>query len=388
MCKITRINRFTFHYNFQHKLIYVNFMIHFGRISEQKFLTNYWQKKPLLIKQALPDFISPISPDELAGLSLEEDFESRLITGSIDDEQWTLTNGPFLENDFAKLPENNWTLLVQGVDRFISEVYYLIDHFNFIPRWRFDDVMISYAAKGGSVGPHFDYYDVFLLQGSGRRCWELSSQFCTLDNYLKDTPLRIMDQFIPEQIFEVEPGDILYIPPKIAHHGVSLDDQCTTLSFGYRSYSVAEMFDDSDLEDATNYYQDPTWTNQDTPALITNSAIKKANEIAPINAINFAKFVTKLDTLDQQILQNIQFNDQDECFNANLNYELYPVCKIAYLFEDQQLLVFINGEMFNHQVEQTKDLITFCNTRKLLNNQTTFTKTLFELGFIQPMSAL
>ncbi|MDC9726493.1 MAG: cupin domain-containing protein [Candidatus Thioglobus sp.] len=361
-------------------------MIHFGKISEEEFLADYWQKKPLLIKQALPDFISPLSPDELAGLSLEEDFESRLITGSIDHEQWTLTNGPFLVDDFAKLPDNDWTLLVQGVDRFIPEVCHLIDHFNFIPRWRFDDVMISYAAKGGSVGPHFDHYDVFLLQGSGRRRWELSTKNCTLDNYLEDVPLRIMQQFIPEQVFEVEPGDILYIPPKIAHHGVSLDDQCTTLSFGYRSYSVAEMFDDSSVESTTNYYQDPTWANQDTPALIPKSAIQKANEIALIDAINFTKFVTKLDTLDQQILQNFQFNDQDECFNTNLNYELYPVCKIAYLFEDQQLLVFINGEIFDHQVEQVQDLINFCNTRKLLNNQITFTKTLFELGFIQPTS--
>ncbi len=363
-------------------------MIKFGKILEQEFLADYWQKKPLLIKQALPNFISPITPDELAGLSLEEEFESRLITGSIDDQQWSLTNGPFSEGGFSNLPENNWTLLIQGVDRFIPEIEALITHFDFIPRWRFDDVMISYAATGGSVGPHFDYYDVFLLQGSGRRRWELSTKNCTLDNYLKEVPLRIMQQFTPEQSFEVEPGDILYIPPKIAHHGVSLDDQCTTLSFGYRSYSVAEMFDDSDLENATNYYQDPTWINQDTPALITNSTIKKANEIAPINAINFAKFITKLDTLDQQILQNLQFSDQDKCFDANLNYELYPVCKIAYLFEDQQLLVFINGETFSHQTEQIQSLIDFCNTRKLSNNQTILGKTLFELGLIQPMSAL
>ena len=186
-------------------------MIHFGKISEQEFLTDYWQKKPLLIKHALPNFISPISPDELAGLSLEEDFESRLITGSTTSRQWSLTQGPFSEATFETLPEKEWTLLVQGVDRQLDEIHDLIQHFDFIPRWRFDDVMISYAAQGGSVGPHFDYYDVFLLQGSGQRHWTLSSQFCTLDNYLEGVPLRIMDKFLPEQTLIAEPGDIFMI---------------------------------------------------------------------------------------------------------------------------------------------------------------------------------
>ena len=207
-------------------------MIKFGAISEQEFLTHYWQKKPLLIKQALPNFISPIPPEELGGLSLEEEFESRLITGSIHQQQWTISQGPFTEKTFENLPKIDWTLLVQGVDRQINEVHDLVKHFDFIPRWRFDDVMISYAAQGGSVGPHFDYYDVFLLQGSGKRRWELSTKFCTLDNYLNDVPLRIMERFIPEQTFEVGPGDVVYIPPKIAHHGVSMSDNCTTLSFG------------------------------------------------------------------------------------------------------------------------------------------------------------
>ncbi|SMN02441.1 FIG002776: hypothetical protein [uncultured Candidatus Thioglobus sp.] len=216
-------------------------MIHFGKISQQQFLSDYWQKKPLLIKHALPDFISPISPDELAGLALEPEFESRLITGSIESNDWSLKNAPLNEQDFSELPAQNWTLLVQGVDRYIDEVHQLIKQFDFIPRWRFDDVMISYAATGGSVGPHFDYYDVFLLQGTGTRRWHLSTQHCKIDNYLKDVPLRIMKKFHSEQVFDVEPGDVLYVPPKVAHHGVSLDDECTTLSFGYRALSATEL---------------------------------------------------------------------------------------------------------------------------------------------------
>ncbi len=347
-------------------------MIKFGKISEQEFLANYWQKKPLLIKQALPDFISPIEPDELAGLSLEEEFESRLITGSIDTQQWSLINGAFSETDFEKMPEKNWTLLVQGVDRFIPEVEALITNFNFIPRWRFDDVMISYAAKGGSVGPHFDYYDVFLLQGSSKRRWELSTQFCNLDNYLKGVPLRIMDKFIPEQSFEVEPGDVLYIPPKIAHHGVSLDDECISISFGYRAYSVKEMYEhlnkDCPAEQINNYYQDPCWINEDSPALIPDSAITKANEILAISANEFAKFATKLDILDSQILQDIEFNIQGKIFDKNATYKLHNVCKIAYLLNDNIARFFINGELINLNDFNTQDVINFCNNR-LINSK-------------------
>ena len=360
-------------------------MIHFGKISEKEFLSNYWQKKPLLIKQALPGFISPVAPDELAGLSLEEEFESRLITGSINDQQWSLTNGPFDGDTFNNLPDKNWTLLVQGVDRFIPEVEELITHFDFIPRWRFDDVMISYAATGGSVGPHFDFYDVFLLQGSGKRRWHLSTQHCNTNNYLENVPLRIMNQFTSEQVFDVEPGDILYIPPKVAHHGVSLDDDCTTLSFGYRSYSAKEMFGDNcPINKIDNYYQDPIWNNNQTPASIPNSAVESANKVSAISAIDFAKFVTKLDTLDQQILQNTEFDLQYETFNNNTTYQLHPVCKIAYLSFNDSTLVFINGEQFEYNPAHTQDLINFCNTRSIESSiNTELSQQLFKLNLTQ-----
>ncbi len=313
-------------------------MIKFGKISEQEFLTDYWQKKPLLIKQALPGFISPISAEELAGLALEEEFESRLVTGSTANNKWGLKNGPFTEDVFTQLPKQNWTILVQGVDRFIDEPYELIKQFDFIPRWRFDDVMISYATLGGSVGPHIDYYDVFLLQAKGTRRWSLSSKDCTVDNHIKDIPLRIMQEFTSNQEFDVEPGDVLYIPPKIAHHGVSLDDECISISFGYRAYSVKEMYEhlnkDCPAEQINNYYQDPCWINEDSPALIPDSAITKANEILAISANEFAKFATKLDILDSQILQDIEFNIQGKIFDKNATYKLHNVCKIAYLLND------------------------------------------------------
>jgi len=340
-------------------------MITFGAISQEEFLSDYWQKKPLLIKQALPDFISPISPNELAGLSLEEELESRLITGAIRDNRWSLIEGPFSEETFTKLPETDWTLLIQGVDRFIPEVESLIEHFNFIPRWRFDDVMISYAAKGGSVGPHFDLYDVFLLQGSGKRHWALSRQHCNLDNHLADVPLRIMKQFTAEQHFDVEAGDILYIPPKIAHHGVSLSDDCTSLSFGYRSYSANEMFEDLADEAESIYYQDPVWSRESCPARIPDSALKMANKISEISAVGFAEFVTKLDPLDQKILQQFEYQEQGVEFDGNADYQLHPACKIAYIEIDDKICVFINGSQLDDSGVNENSLITFCNRRDL-----------------------
>ncbi|WXT99956.1 MAG: 50S ribosomal protein L16 3-hydroxylase [Catillopecten margaritatus gill symbiont] len=318
-------------------------MIHFKEISRTQFLKEYWQKKPLLIKQALPNFISPMPADELAGLALEEEFESRLITGSTKSQDWSLRNGAFTEQDFTNLPAQDWTLLVQGVDRYIDEVHDLIQHFDFIPRWRFDDVMISYAAKGGSVGPHFDHYDVFLLQGSGKRRWHLSSKNCEMDNYLDDAPLRIMNTFPVEQTFDVEPGDVLYVPPKIAHHGVSLDDNCTTLSFGYRAYSAREMHEfigKTCPKNLDTYYQDPEWQENQDPNFIPESALKQAQKLLDINAEQFAQFVTKLDTNDVKILQEFEYENPNEPLTS------HPASKIAYIEKNGKRQVFINGEPF------------------------------------------
>ncbi len=335
-------------------------LIDFGEVSKAEFLAHYWRKKPLLIKQALPGFSSPISPDELAGFSLDNEIESRLIQGNSDSNEWSLESGPFDEARFANLADRDWTLLIQGVDRVDDDIYQLIQHFDFIPRWRFDDVMISYAATGGSVGPHFDHYDVFLLQGSGRRRWQLSSKHCEMDNTLADVPLRIMQTFEAEMSFEVEPGDVLYIPPKVAHHGVSLDDQCTTLSFGYRSYSGLELFGDQCPQDLqAQYYQDPVWSTDNPPGLIPDSAIEQAREMAPISDQEFAKLVTKLDMLDQQHLQAFEFDNQDASFNAQATYQLHPSCKVAYLASGQ---CFINGEVFM-PVEDIESMHNLCNTR-------------------------
>jgi len=210
-----------------------------GGMTAREFMRDYWQKKPLLIRQAIPDFESPIDADELAGLALEEEVESRLVIEH-GERPWELRRGPFAEDEFGKLPEREWTLLVQAVDQFVPEVGELLEHFRFLPSWRIDDVMISYAAPGGSVGPHFDNYDVFLLQGAGQRHWQIG-QMCDSDSaLLEHADLRILADFQATDEWTLEPGDMLYLPPRLAHSGVAVDD-CLTYSVGFRAPSAAEV---------------------------------------------------------------------------------------------------------------------------------------------------
>ncbi|NKQ12484.1 ribosomal protein uL16 3-hydroxylase [Pseudomonas sp. SST3] len=210
-----------------------------GGISSREFLRDYWQKKPLLIRQAIPSFESPVSPDELAGLSLEEEVESRLVIEH-GETPWELRRGPFSEDTYQSLPERDWTLLVQAVDQLVPEVAELIEHFRFLPNWRIDDVMISFAAPGGGVGPHFDNYDVFLLQAHGQRRWRVG-QMCDGDSpVLQHADLRILADFQGTDEWVLEPGDMLYLPPRLAHFGTA-EDACMTYSLGFRAPSAAEV---------------------------------------------------------------------------------------------------------------------------------------------------
>ena len=210
-----------------------------GGISAREFLRDYWQKKPLLIRQAIPGFESPVSPDELAGLSLEEEVESRLVIEH-GETPWELRRGPFSEDSYQNLPERDWTLLVQAVDQLVPEVAELIEHFRFLPNWRIDDVMVSFAAPGGGVGPHFDNYDVFLLQAHGQRRWRVGQMCDSESKMLKHADLRILADFQGTDEWVLEPGDMLYLPPRLAHFGTA-EDACMTYSLGFRAPSAAEV---------------------------------------------------------------------------------------------------------------------------------------------------
>jgi 50S ribosomal protein L16 3-hydroxylase len=210
-----------------------------GQRTAQAFLSDYWQRRPLLVRQALST-LPALDADELAGLACEDAVESRIITGSAQRNDWTLRHGPFDERDFSPLGEADWTLLVQAVDHYDDEVAALKRLFAFLPAWRLDDIMVSFAAPGGSVGPHFDQYDVFLIQGQGRRRWRLGGP-CPADSPLLPHPdLRLLAGFTTQEDYLLEPGDMLYLPPGWAHWGVA-EDACMTYSVGFRAPSHAEI---------------------------------------------------------------------------------------------------------------------------------------------------
>ena len=214
-----------------------------------RFLRDYWQKRPLLIRGAFKDFESPVAPDELAGLACEELALSRIVietsapSKKAKQGRWELRTGPFAESVFATLPKTHWTLLVQDVDKWDDDVAALLDAFAFLPGWRVDDVMISYAEDGGSVGAHVDQYDVFLLQGSGRRRWMIDERPGAPTAFRDDVELKLLREFAPTRDWVLEPGDMLYLPPGVPHHGVALG-ACMTYSIGMRAPSQADLLGD------------------------------------------------------------------------------------------------------------------------------------------------
>lgn len=207
-----------------------------GGMTPEEFLADYWQKKPLLVRQALPGFGNWLGRDGLSELACRDDAEGRLVRAQRG--QWLLDHGPFEREDLDALPKRGWSLLVSGVNHLLPECDRLLHSFDFIPTARLDDLMVSYAPPGGGVGPHFDSYDVFLIQGLGRRRWEISGQD---DLTLVDgAPLRILRSFRVDQSWELEPGDMLYLPPRFAHNGIALTD-CMTWSVGFRAPKAEEI---------------------------------------------------------------------------------------------------------------------------------------------------
>ena len=240
------------------------------------FLRDYWQRKPLVIRNPWASWINPLDPDELAGLACEEGIEARLVrdTGT----NWQAEFGPFQESRFARPDKHPWTLLVQAVDHHVPDVAALIEPFRFIPNWRIDDVMVSYATDGGGVGPHFDRYDVFLIQGLGKRRWQVGAACDATSALVPHDDLCLLANFEAVDEWLLEPGDMLYLPPGIAHNGVAQGDDCMTYSIGFRAPSRTELiahWSDHLLGKAQedDRYVDPALHEPDNPGEISQEAI-------------------------------------------------------------------------------------------------------------------
>jgi 50S ribosomal protein L16 3-hydroxylase len=250
-----------------------------------RFLRDYWQKRPLLIRGGFPTVHEAISPDDLAGLACEEAALARIVIHDGKRDRWTLRNGPFAERDFAKLPKSHWTLLVQDVDKWDMDVAALLDAFAFIPSWRVDDVMVSYASDGGGVGAHVDQYDVFLVQGVGQRRWRISTDPNAPVDFRADTELKLLREFVPTHDWLLEPGDALYLPPGVPHEGTAAGE-CMTFSVGMRAPSQAELLLDfaeflAEPLGEERRFSDPDLRPAHVPGEIDAAALLRARAALP-----------------------------------------------------------------------------------------------------------
>lgn len=336
-------------------------------ITPQQFLSEYWQKKPLLIKAAFPGFDDPISPDELAGLACEEEVESRLVFN--ENNTWRLQNGPFSEQDFTSLPNNNWSLLVQAVDQWLPEVKKLLTEIPLIPDWRLDDVMVSYATEHAGIGPHFDYYDVIIVQGQGQRQWQLGQHCDHLSSVRKDSDLKILQEFVVTENFTLESGDALYIPPGIAHQGTSLNNSLS-YSIGFRAPSYTEIISQYAASLCAEFtedqrYSDPDLTLQSNTAEISAESFKRVKSLL-LDALQneneieqwFGRHMTQRKYPELSYFPENEFTDANfaEALANGITLEKHPASRLAFQQKDDRLYLFTDGEAFI--IEQKNEAAT------------------------------
>ena len=256
-------------------------------MSPAVFLRDYWQKRPLLIRNAFPGYASPLQPEDLAGLACEDGVLARLIEHDRATDGWRVRSAPIPEEVFPALPDRDWTLLVQDMDKWDADLRALLDRFRFLPRWRIDDVMVSFAATGGSVGAHIDQYDVFLLQAQGHRRWMIDAGPNPPLGFRPDVELKLLREFHATHDWVLGPGDMLYLPPGVPHHGVA-EDPCLTFSVGMRAPSAAELLGDfvdtlaADAPDALRYL-DPDLQPAADPYEIDGEAMRRV--VDALNAL-------------------------------------------------------------------------------------------------------
>lgn len=326
-------------------------------ISPKKFLSDYWQKQALLIKNALPNFQDPISPEELAGLACEEEIESRLVFNEND--SWRLQNGPFTEQDFTALANENWSLLIQAVDQWFPEVKRLLTNINFIPDWRLDDVMISYATENAGIGPHFDYYDVIILQGQGQRKWEIGQHCDETSAIRKDSELKILEEFTASETFTLEAGDALYIPPGVAHQGTALNASLS-YSIGFRAPSYTEIISQyagSICNELTEdqRYSDPDLVLQEHTAEICSASIKRLKSLLLDTLHNdqkieqwFGQHMTqqKYPELAYYPEAQLELEDFITILAKGVILEKHPAARFAFQQKSDSFTLFADGESF------------------------------------------
>ena len=340
-----------------------------GGMDAETFLRDYWQKAPLLIRQAIPDVGKPVDLEWLSELAGRDDVESRLV--EYRQGQWKVEHGPLSSRRLARLPESDWTILVQSVNQHLPHIADILWRFDFLPYARLDDLMISYAPPGGTVGPHFDSYDVFLLQVGGRKRWQISGQS---DVSLVDgAPLKILQHFDADQTWELGHGDMLYLPPKYAHYGVALEPGMT-YSIGFRAPTRQEMVTQflvylQDRLCCEGMYSDPDRLPTDAPGRIGADMVDQVSEM--LQSIQWDKS-TVADFLGHYLTEpkaHVFYDapdeplDEDAFVQALAEQGLWLDLKSQILFTEQQ--VYANGEIQEADAADRADWETLANRRRL-----------------------
>ena len=325
----------------------------FGDLSIQDFLKQHWQQKPLLVRNAfqLPEL--SFDAGELAGLACDTEAPARIVIEH-GEKPWQLKQGPFQEKDFTSLPDTNWTLLVNDIETYFPELSEFIEPFRFIPDWRIDDLMISYAPDQGSVGPHVDDYDVFLIQLDGTRRWSIDENPDFDHSAIEGPELKILKNFSTSQSWELNPGDMLYLPPNMPHHGVA-QGECMTLSVGFRAPSSGELVQAwlDDIGDTAVFqtrFGDKQRALQNNPGQISNQDLKRLRELL-IEGIEkssggldiwLGKYLTENKRPDPNVLEEMSELFSSE-FTDGEHYQRFPGTRFAYTLNENQIKLFVGG---------------------------------------------
>ncbi len=336
-------------------------------LSPETFLAGFWQKNPLFMPGAMDNIQPALSSSDLAWLATQEDVESRLVIAHGDGEEtrYEVRHGPFREADLSSLPRQNWTLLVQDVEKHLPEFRSLLAAADFIPDWRIDDLMVSFAAPGGSVGPHSDHYDVFLCQGEGGREWRIGAEQDAIAD-TSSSELSLLKPFVVQETHTASDGDILYLPPGVPHWGIARDF-CMTYSIGMRAPSLAELnataarlFDDVD-DDTPNasatgkeiFYEDPDLAVEEAvPGLISDASIRRARNIlhsvTPIDDSQIAMTLGATVT-DPKVWLAPECTSDDEAksifdtLDQDKTLRVHGMARVAFCQSERTRLIFANG---------------------------------------------
>lgn len=327
-------------------------------LDPRRFLARHWQKRPLCLRGAFPGFRDPLTPDELAGLACEPEVESRLVLQRGGRRPWQVLPGPQNARRLRRLPRTHWTLLVQEVNKHLPAVAALLEHFDFVPHWRVDDVMVSFAPRHGSVGPHLDSYDVFLIQGRGRRRWQVDTR-APADSR-EGLDLRILKRFRAEASWVLGPGDVLYVPPGCAHHGVALTDSLC-YSVGFRAPSHAEVLlaflqRVVNAAPAESRYADPDLRLQRHPGEITADALRRLRGVVEgqsrgVLRQDLARLAGELLTEPKGLpprprARRLRPDDLARRLRAGLGLQRAQTSRLAFARQGRRTLLFVDGRTF------------------------------------------